>query len=170
MNEPTPEIYGLALEAAAVSQVPPWLVLGTWDLESGFDPQARGDYVDEVPTSFGLGQLNVRGAGAGYTVEELLEPRRNALLSAGYLADGVRAFGEDWKRVASAYNQSVGGVHLRGWDYNARYVALALESYWRWQQRLQQEEVLRYLDAAWGKTRSVWVRDHLVLIKWAVGL
>lgn len=98
--------------------------------ESGGNPNAKGDYDSAgVPHSFGLMQLNDKGAGAGYSREYLLDIDNNVNIGTKYLKGCLDAFGGDLKKGISAYNQGIGGVVSRGWTYNRAYVERVLSYY-----------------------------------------
>ncbi|KKM27274.1 hypothetical protein LCGC14_1576390 [marine sediment metagenome] len=119
----TSKIKDLAISAAHRHGVPVSVLLGTWKVESGFDPQALGDLnKDGAPYSFGLGQLHVKGAGHGFHPRKLLLPEFNANLSAQYLASCYAAFADNDRLAVSAYNQGIAGAKERGEKINKAYV------------------------------------------------
>lgn len=167
MSEPTAAIRQLISETAAREGMDPALVLAVVEVESSFNADAIGD----AGHSVGLMQLHDQGAGAGLTVAERRDPARNLAVGTAYLRECWLAAEGEVKGALSAYNQGIGGWQQRGWTrVNADYVARAVDAYRRWQVRLMREGVLPPLDAAWGRTRSSWVRGQLLAIKRAVGL
>ena len=104
------------------------LALGLSTVESGLDPNARGDYdAAGVPHSFGLMQLYDAGAGYGHTPEELLNLDNNTEWGCSYLRACLDAFPGDIFTGVSAYNQGIGGARSRGWEFNAPYVRRVLD-------------------------------------------
>jgi soluble lytic murein transglycosylase-like protein len=111
-------------------------VLAVAMAESGMDPNALGDYTAEgIPESFGLMQLHVRGAGYGYTREQLLDLHTNVDIGVRYLRACLDAFPGDLYTGLSAYNQGIGGAKERGWTFNRT----AVERYIYWYERFLDE-------------------------------
>lgn len=82
------QVLELIQEVAAEHRVAPFWVLGIVLAESGGDPTARN--VTEYEDSVGLLQLNrFGGQGQGYTVTELLYPRRNLELGIPYITQAI---------------------------------------------------------------------------------
>lgn len=70
--------------------VPEWIALSIAIVESGLDPNAKGDVTNGQPTSFGLFQLHVPdGQGAGYTEAQLLNEDLNCHVGISHM---VQAF------------------------------------------------------------------------------
>ena len=106
------------------------LIRAIIQVESGGNPDAKGDYDSAgVPHSFGLMQLNDKGAGAGYRPEYLLDTDNNVRLGTNYLKACIDAFPGDLKSAVSAYNQGITGVRIRGWTFNRAYVERVLSYY-----------------------------------------
>jgi soluble lytic murein transglycosylase-like protein len=106
------------------------LIRAIIQVESGGNPNALGDYDSAgVPHSFGLMQLNDKGAGAGYSRSYLLNVDNNVNLGTKYLKACLNAFPGDLKTGISAYNQGIGGARTRGWTYNRAYVERVLSYY-----------------------------------------
>lgn len=98
--------------------------------ESSGNPNALGDYgIDGKPHSFGLMQLNDKGAGAGYSPAFLLVIDNNVSIGTRYLKSCLDAFPGDLKTAISAYNQGINGAQGRGWTYNRAYVESVLSYY-----------------------------------------
>lgn len=97
-------------KAAAPLGLDPGLLAAIARRESNFNPNAVGDN----NTSFGLMQLNIHGAGKGWTREQLLDPDVNINLGATYLNDCRRAFPDDWRKAIAAYRQGIQGVKDNG--------------------------------------------------------
>jgi len=98
--------------------------------ESSGNPNALGDYDSAgVPHSFGLMQLNDKGAGAGYSPAFLLVIENNVSIGTRYLKSCLDAFPGDLKTAISAYNQGIGGARERGWTHNRSYVESVLSYY-----------------------------------------
>ena len=129
----TQKIRDLAISAAHRHGVPVSVLLGTWKVESGFDPQALGDLnKDGAPYSFGLGQLHVKGAGRGFHPRKLLIPELNADVSASFLASCYQAFEGVDRLAVSAYNQGIAGAKERGEKVNKTYVDAVLAAAEEW--------------------------------------
>ena len=111
------------LLASRAFDVPSHLIAAVIDQESGFNINALGDYdKDKLPQSFGLKQLNLKGAGYGYTPDMLLNPVFNIMVGTEYLKACMNAFPNNIKLAISAYNQGQGGAARRGYGYNEPYV------------------------------------------------
>jgi len=141
-----PLVYTSLVSQCQTSQVSPFLVMGVIKFESAWKWGAMGDYdVDTkdrfpndpfwqprddglFPHSFGLMQIHVDHAGKGYTPSQLLDIQTNLYVGIRYLRSCIAAFGNDWRKGVSAYNQGVNGVMLRGADYNKAYVDNVLGS------------------------------------------
>lgn len=119
----TVKIKALAVSAANRHKIKVSTLLGTWNVESGFDTLALGDLnKDGAPYSFGMGQLHVQGAGHGYHPRKLLIPEVNAEVSARYLAGCLAAFPDNVRLGISAYNQGIAGAKERGEKVNKGYI------------------------------------------------
>jgi len=106
------------------------LIYAIIQVESGFNPRAKGDYdKNGVPQSYGLMQLNLKGAGAGYTPAELLDINTNVNIGTRYLKACLDAFPGDIRTGISAYNQGIGGAKNWGWTRNRSYVEAVLSYY-----------------------------------------
>ncbi len=103
----------------------PALLAAVAKRESGFNPGAIGDN----GTSFGLMQLNIYGAGAGYSPAQLLDPATNVYLGARYLRSCADAFPGDWYRAIAAYRQGIYGVQRDGPINEGGYITDIL-AYW----------------------------------------
>ena len=102
---------------------PPSILLGVWQVESGFDPLALGDLnADNAAYSYGIGQLHVKGAGHGFHPRKLLNLAFNANLSAKYLGGGIAAFDGNVRLAVSGYNQGMSGAKEKGEKVNKGYV------------------------------------------------
>jgi len=109
--------------ASRAFDVPAHLIAAIIDQESGFNINALGDRdEDMIVHSFGLMQLNDKGAGYGYTPDQLLDPYFNIFVGTEYLRACMNAFPNNIKLAISAYNQGQGGAAKRGWGYNETYV------------------------------------------------
>lgn len=76
---------------AAQDGVPVWIANDIVQVESGGDPNAKGDYVNGSPTSFGSYQLHQNGGqGTGYTAAQLLNPKFNAKLGTAALVKATQ--------------------------------------------------------------------------------
>lgn len=121
------EIYSVVKAACEVYNVPLALALAIAYVESAFNPLAEGDRdARGVPHSFGLFQLHIHGAGAGFTREQLLDLRTNAELGVKYIRQCLDAFPHDLELAISAYNQGIGGAKRRGKSINYHYVQKVL--------------------------------------------
>ena len=117
--------------ASRAFDVPAHMIAAIIDQESGFNFHALGDKDSEgIPHSYGLMQLNLEGAGYGYSPDQLLNPYFNIFVGTEYLKACMNAFPNNIKLAISAYNQGQGGAAKRGWGYNETYVnnVLALMS------------------------------------------
>ncbi len=101
--------------------------------ESGWNPRAEGDFVNNAPTSFGLGQMSVAAArDVGWTgtdTEELKDANLNITLMTAYMTkcvgwaqkydkrNEIAQFGL-WACALSVYNQGPGGFSDRGIQRN----------------------------------------------------
>ncbi len=111
------------LLASRAFDVPAHLITAVIDQESGFNVNALGDYdVDKLPQSFGLMQLNLKGAGYGYLPDQLLDPYFNIMVGTEYLKACRNAFPNNMRLAISAYNQGIGGASEKGWGANRTYV------------------------------------------------
>ena len=109
--------------ASRAFDVPTHLIAAVIDQESGFNINALGDYDEcQIPQSIGLMQLNLNGAGYGYTPDMLLNPVFNIMVGTEYLRACMNAFPNNLKLAISAYNQGQGGAAKRGYGYNETYV------------------------------------------------
>lgn len=109
--------------ASRAWDVPAALIAAIIDQESGFNIHALGDYDSESkPHSYGLMQLNLEGAGYGYSPDQLLDPYFNIMVGTEYLKACRNAFPNNIKLAISAYNQGQGGAARRGYGYNEPYV------------------------------------------------
>jgi len=103
--------------------IPVSVLLGVWQVESGFDPLALGDLnADNAAYSYGIGQLHVKGAGHGFHPRKLLNLVFNANLSARYFGGCVKAFPGKPRLAISAYNQGVSGTKEKGESVNKGYI------------------------------------------------
>ncbi len=102
-------------DAAERYQVGLALLAAICQHESGLNPLAVGDL--NCGVALGLGQLNLRGAGAPWLTHphDLLNPNVNAGGAAAYLRDCCNAYPDDEARAISAYNQGIGGAARELW-------------------------------------------------------
>ena len=114
-----------------------YLIASLIQQESGFRPHAVGD----ASTSYGLMQLNVNGAGSGFTPEELLDISRNIKLGVAYLRQCLDAFPADNREAIAAYRQGIQGVRDNGWEVSEVYVCSIQER----QDRYRVGGIQRYL-------------------------
>jgi len=125
-----PIILSIILLASRGFGVPASLIAAIINQESGFNIHALGDYdTESKPHSFGLMQLNDKGAGSGYTQDQLLDPATNIFIGTEYLKACINTFPNNWKLAISAYNQGIGGAARRGYSANENYVN-NVESLW----------------------------------------
>jgi soluble lytic murein transglycosylase-like protein len=118
-----PVILSIIMLASRAFDVQAPLIAAIIDQESGFNFHALGDYNKEGnPESFGLMQLHIRGAGYGYSQDQLLNPAFNIMVGTEYLRACKDAFPNNTKLAISAYNQGQGGAARRGWGHNEGYV------------------------------------------------
>ena len=111
------------LLASRAFDVPAPLIAAIIDQESSFNIHALGDRdADQIVHSFGLMQLNDKGAGYGYTPDQLLDPYFNIMVGTEYLKACMNAFPNNLKLAISAYNQGQGGAAKRGYGHNEPYV------------------------------------------------
>jgi len=123
-----PAVYLACLQAAQAYSLPLGLLLAIAFVESSFNPMALGDYnVQGQPQAFGLFQLHIFGAGAGYSSEELLDPYTNAAVAARYLA-WLRDIFEDEEEALAAYNAGPAKVKAHGWQVAKGYVKKVREA------------------------------------------
>jgi hypothetical protein len=85
--------------AATEHRVPVLLLTALVFAESSCDPTK----VNPVSGAIGASQLLITGAGAGYTKVELLDPWRNTMIAAAYLATWKRKCGS-WRGAVRVYN------------------------------------------------------------------
>jgi|GEM_PF-4870315 len=118
-----PLILSIIMVASRAYDVQAPLIAAIIDQESGFNIQALGDRDQEGnPESFGLMQLHIRGAGYGYSPDQLLNPAFNVMVGTEYLRACMNAFPNNIKLAISAYNQGQGGAAKRGYGFNEGYV------------------------------------------------
>lgn len=123
-------IFAIVTAAASVYGVPVELVAAIIQAESSFNPDAMGDRdAQGVPHSFGLMQLHDKGAGSGFSPQQLLDPNLNVEIGTRYLGECLRAFGGDLHLAISAYNGGIEQTRQRGWSYNELYVKTVLHYY-----------------------------------------
>ena len=120
-------IYDAIMKYARQFRVEPVLIAAVIKTESNFNPNAVGDL--SIGGSYGLMQLYIKGAGAGHTIEELMDIDNNIRIGTQYLAGCLDAFdGNRWQGV-SAYNQGIQGVKDRGWEFNSDYVGTVIRTH-----------------------------------------
>jgi soluble lytic murein transglycosylase-like protein len=130
------EVWVACNNAAQAHGVPLLLLLAISYVESRWNPSAMGDYdTFGKPHSYGLFQLYDRGAGAGYTVETLLDPFQNADIAARYLARAYEVFEGDYLSVIAAFNLGFAGVRRKGREAARAYVEKVLDI----ERRLEEE-------------------------------
>ena len=111
------------LLASRAFDVPAHLIAAVIDQESGFNVNSLGDRdTGHIPHSFGLMQVNDKGAGFGYTPDMLLNPVFNIMVGTEYLRACMNAFPNNLRLAISAYNQGIGGASEKGWGANRTYV------------------------------------------------
>ncbi len=124
--------------ASRAFDVPAALIAAVIDQESGFNVNALGDYDnDKLPQSFGLMQLNLKGAGYGYTPDMLLNPAFNIMVGTEYLRACMNAFPNNMRLAISAYNQGIGGASEKGWGANRTYVLNVLSLMSKYEKELK---------------------------------
>ena len=118
-----PQIFSMILLASRAFTVSVALICAVIDAESSWNIHALGDRDEnQIVHSFGLMQLNDKGAGAGYTQDQLLDPYFNIMAGTEYLKACLDAFPNNLKLAISAYNQGIGGAAKRGYGFNENYV------------------------------------------------
>lgn len=123
-------LASLFIEAGNIYGVDAALIAAISYVESKWNPNALGDFDSQGrPHSFGLMQLYDKGAGAGYTREQLLDPRTNVMLGTKYLKQCIDAFPGDIETAISAYNQGIANARRRGKQANYYYVQLVLKAW-----------------------------------------
>lgn len=145
-----PIIYTAIMVNAHRLQISPYLVMAVTHRESTFAWDARGDWGTDradrypgdwlwqpnaeglYPHSFGLMQLSVNGAGAYHTPAELLDISNNVRWGCDYLKRCLGAFGGDWERAISAYNQGIQGVKDNGIEVNRPYINDVMALVWQY--------------------------------------
>jgi len=122
------EVYLACLAASSTYSMSLSLLLAIAFVESSFNPLALGDYnAQGQPQAFGLFQLHIFGAGAGYSSKELLDPYTNAAIAAQYLA-WLRDIFEDEEEALAAYNAGPAKVKAHGWQVAKGYVEKVREA------------------------------------------
>jgi len=131
-----PEIYDAVWIEGTEYKVDHHLIFALIMQESGFRPHAVGDN----NRSFGLMQLNLDGAGGGWSVESLLDVNLNVVLGVATLRRCLNAFPDDVRKGIAAYRQGIQGVINDGPEVSESYVdnILALQT------RYKQYGVIRY--------------------------
>lgn len=110
-SDPTAAYKAYAQAKAAKMGVDPALVDSIFNIESGYDPEAKS------PTGpVGIGQLT-KSTGKAYGVDpkDRTDPYKNIDASVAYMADLQKKYGSDPSKIAVAYNQGepVLNSHLR---------------------------------------------------------
>ena len=124
--------------ASRAFDVPAHLIAAIIDQESGFNVNSLGDRdTEHTPHSFGLMQLNDKGAGYGYTPDQLLDPYFNIFVGTEYLKACMNAFPNNLRLAISAYNQGIGGASEKGWGANRTYVLNILNLMSRYEKELK---------------------------------
>ena len=129
----------IVTDAAAAAGVDPALVLAVIDVESGFNPNARGD----DGQSWGLMQVTLATAkvlaGRAVSASELQDPVTNVALGSQYLGEQLARYGNIPDAVA-AYNAGTARKNAAGQYVNSqgiptvqRYVDAVLAAYPRYQ-------------------------------------
>ncbi|KKM68438.1 hypothetical protein LCGC14_1460920 [marine sediment metagenome] len=113
-----PLVYAAIWVESVHNKVDFYLVAALIQQESSFRPHAIGDGGD----SYGLMQLNVHGAGASSTPEELLDISHNIRYGVAYLALCLEAFPNTPHEGIAAYRQGIQGVKDNGWKVSEVYV------------------------------------------------
>jgi len=110
-SDTTAAYKAYAQAKAAKMGVNPALVDSIFNIESGYDPEAKS------PTGpVGIGQLTkATGKAYGVRPEDRTDPYKNIDASVAYMADLQRKYGNDPSKIAVAYNQGepVLDSHLR---------------------------------------------------------
>ncbi len=176
MPEPDYELLREIALAAERHNVDPAIIAGIVAQESNFDPEAVGD----AGMSFGLMQLHLRGAGAGFTGEELLVIEKNLELGTAYLRHLLNHTPDEGNAL-SAYNQGLGGWQQRG-IINQGYVDKVLGYAEMWRGQMRETAMRMHFDAAWGHAQALeqlltvaqwmrgWIIEEMLAAKRAAGL
>jgi soluble lytic murein transglycosylase-like protein len=101
-----PHIYDAIWVQSEHYRVDYYLIAAILEQESGFDPLAIGD----GGTSFGLGQVNIHGAGYGESPHSLLDIDHNLEVAVAYLRRCIDAYPDDGPRAIAAYNRGITGA------------------------------------------------------------
>jgi len=126
------------LLASRAFDVPAHLIAAVIDAESGFNVLALGDYDNnKAPHAFSLMQVNDKGAGYGYTADQLLDPYFNIMVGTEYLRACMNAFPNNLRLAISAYNQGIGGASEKGWGANRTYVLNVLNLMSKYENQLK---------------------------------
>jgi len=122
-----PLILAIIMVASRAFDVPAPLIAAVIDVESGFNFHAVGDHdADGVPQAYGLMMLHLKGAGAGYTPDQLLNPALNVFLGTEYLKSCLDAYPNFLKLGISSYKQGPWGAAERGYGATGSYVTNVL--------------------------------------------
>jgi hypothetical protein len=105
IGAPTNQVVATIDRIALALGVPTALAEAQAQVESGFNPFARGDYVNGVPTSFGIYQLHRGGMLGSLTPEQAFNPDTNARVSLSSLAGVLKAHPEYSPGRAAAESQ-----------------------------------------------------------------
>lgn len=105
--------------------VPESVWLPILNVESGGNANALGDYLGGVPRSVGLFQLNrYGGLGAGYTLEDLLDPATNAEIAASAMS---KAYQKGLSLGLSGYDLTQYTAYNAGWPTKQGVKALGYD-------------------------------------------
>ena len=133
-----PMILVAIILAARVMDVPAPLICAIIDQESGWNIHAMGDHDEEGhPHSFGLMQLHDKGAGYGYSPDQLLDPYFNIFVGSDYLRYCLKIHPNNLKLAISGYNQGCEGAAERGYSYNKTYVENVLALIKKYEEELK---------------------------------
>lgn len=128
-------MFDSAIQQAAVKwQVPEVWIRAVIDTESSWDPNAYRAEPQINDASYGLMQLLVRTArNLGFTgdAEDLYEPGLNIDLGTKLLSDLRSRYGDDFRRIYSAYNSGKPDAYLTSTQVakNVTRAVAALERY-----------------------------------------
>jgi len=133
-----PMILSIIMLVSRAFEVPAPLIAAIIDQESGWNVNALGDRdEDQMPHSFGLMQVNDRGAGFGYPQDLLLTPAGNILVGSEYLKACLDMYPNNVRLAISAYNQGMAGAARRGYGYNEPYVNNVLSLWEKYKKELR---------------------------------
>ncbi len=120
-----PHLYDAVWVQARQYDIDYELVAAIINQESGFNPLAFGDQFG----SYGLGQLNLDGAGAGHSPSRLLEVDYNLEVAVAYLRNCLDAYPDELARAIAAYNRGISGAAQLADPGSDPYVLSVLAQY-----------------------------------------